>query len=84
MSIIVTMAPSISLNEKYGWNGILSESLLIPMGLFDPVSCRKIRWAITIAITINGRMKWNAKNRVRVALSTANPPHTHSTSIFPR
>ena len=31
----------------------------------------------------NGVMKWMAKNRVNVALSTANPPQTHSTSIFP-
>ena len=31
----------------------------------------------------NGVMKWMAKKRVRVALSTANPPQTHSTSIFP-
>jgi len=33
--------------------------------------------------TINGKIKWNAKNRFRVALSTANPPQIHSTSIFP-
>jgi hypothetical protein len=32
---------------------------------------------------MNGRIKWMAKNRFRVALSTANPPHIHSTSIFP-
>lgn len=32
---------------------------------------------------MNGRAKWNAKNRFRVALSTENPPHTHSTNIFP-
>ena len=30
-----------------------------------------------------GVRKWIAKNRVRVALSTANPPQTHSTSILP-
>jgi hypothetical protein len=29
--------PTISLNEKYGWNGILSTFLLIPRGLLDPV-----------------------------------------------
>lgn len=27
-----------SLNEKYGWNGILRFFLLRPNGLFDPVS----------------------------------------------
>ena len=32
---------------------------------------------------INGSTKWIAKNRLSVALSTANPPHIHSTSIFP-
>lgn len=31
----------------------------------------------------NGRMKWMAKNRFRVALSTAKPPHIHSTNVFP-
>jgi hypothetical protein len=28
-------------------------------------------------------MKWIAKNRFSVALSTANPPHIHSTKVFP-
>jgi hypothetical protein len=32
---------------------------------------------------INGSTKWIAKNRLSVALSTANPPHIHSTSILP-
>jgi hypothetical protein len=32
---------------------------------------------------MNGRIKWNAKNRVRVALSTAKPPHNHCTIILP-
>jgi hypothetical protein len=32
---------------------------------------------------INGNTKWMAKNRLSVALSTANPPHIHSTSILP-
>lgn len=32
---------------------------------------------------INGRTKWIAKNRFSVALSTANPPHIHSTRVFP-
>lgn len=37
---------------------------------------------VTAAIT-NGTRKWSAKNRVRVALSTANPPHTHCTNSCP-
>ena len=32
---------------------------------------------------INGRMKWKAKDRVRVALSTENPPQIHSTTFVP-
>jgi len=32
---------------------------------------------------INGRRKWIAKNRFNVALSTAKPPHIHSTNVFP-
>ena len=32
---------------------------------------------------IKGRTKWMAKNRLSVALSTANPPHIHSTNILP-
>lgn len=35
------------------------------------------------AATMNGRTKWMAKNRFRVALSTANPPHIHSTNVLP-
>lgn len=32
---------------------------------------------------MNGRMKWNAKKRVKVALSTENPPQIHSTRVVP-
>lgn len=32
---------------------------------------------------MNGRMKWKAKKRVRVALSTENPPQIHSTKLVP-
>lgn len=35
------------------------------------------------AAMMNGRMKWKAKNRVRVALSTENPPQIHSTRSVP-
>lgn len=45
----------------------------IPVGLFDPVSWRKSRWTMARAVMMNGRIKWKAKNRVRVALSTENP-----------
>lgn len=53
------------------------------MGLFDPVSWRKSRWTMVRAVMMNGRIKWKAKNRVRVALSTENPPQIHSTRFVP-
>ena len=45
-----------------------------PDGLLDPVSWRNSKWTTTRAVMMNGRMEWKAKNRVRVALSTENPP----------
>ena len=53
------------------------------MGLLDPVSWRKSRWTMARAVMINGRMKWKAKNQVRVALSTENSPQIHSTRSVP-
>lgn len=76
--------PKISLNEKYGWNGILSMFLLIPNGLFDPVWCKNRRWIIVIAATIKGKTKCKVKNRVKVALSIANPPQIHCTKSVPK
>lgn len=55
----------------------------IPKGLLDPVSWRNSKWTITRAVMMKGRMKWKAKNRVRVALSTENPPQIHSTRVVP-
>lgn len=60
-----------------------SLSGLIPNGLLDPVWCRNIMCKIATAAMINGSTKWIAKNRFRVALSTANPPHIHSTKVLP-
>ena len=48
----------------------------IPVGLLGPVSGRNSRWTAASAAMINGRMKWKAKNRERVALSTEKPPHS--------
>lgn len=61
----------------------MSESDGIPEGLLDPVSWRNSRWTAARAEMMNGRMKWKAKNRVRVALSTENPPQIHSTRLVP-
>jgi hypothetical protein len=56
---------------------------LNPDGLLDPVSWRNRRWTIASAAIMKSRMKWNAKNQVRVALSTENLPQIHSTRLDP-
>lgn len=61
----------------------MSELDTIPIGLFDPVSCRNKRCTSARPRIAKGRIKWKAKNRVRVALSTENPPQTHSTRLDP-
>ena len=55
----------------------------IPVGVLDPVSCRTRRCTAARAVMMNGRIKWKAKNRVRVALSTEKPPQIHSTRSVP-
>lgn len=55
----------------------------IPVGLLDLVSCRNKRCTAARAAMMKGRMKWKAKNRVRVALSTEKPPQIHSTRFVP-
>ena len=59
----------------------MSASDEIPVGLLDPASWRKSRWTMASAAIINGRIKWKAKNRVRVALSTENTPQIHLTKL---
>lgn len=73
----ITTKPRRSLYEKYGWKEILSASEFSPAGLFDPVSCKNNKCRMVAPATTNGRRKWNAKNRVRVALSTEKPPQIH-------
>ena len=65
------------------WKGTLSPFLFKPSGLFEPVWCRNRRCTAARAKTTKGSRKWKAKNRFRVALSTANPPQIHSTNIGP-
>lgn len=65
------------------WKGILVGSEGSPRGLLDPVWWRKRKCMIVRATAANGVTKWMAKNRVSVALSTANPPQTHSTKAVP-
>ena len=69
--------PKMSLKEKYGWNGIISIVDERPVGLFDPVSWRNIKWIAVKAEMMNGVITWNVKNRVSVGSFTANPPQTH-------
>jgi len=82
--IIKTIIPVKSFQEWNEWNGILSRLDLVPKGFEDPDWWRNNKWIITIAAIINGRRKWSVKNRVRVALPTANPPYTHWTMACPR
>lgn len=66
------------------FNVILSIFIFVPNGYLNSVSCRNTRWIIIIAVTMRGEMKWNLKNPVRVALSTAKPPQIHWTNTFSR
>lgn len=49
----------------------------------DPVWCRKRIWIADIAAIIKGNMKCKAKNRFKVALPTAKPPHNQQTISGP-
>lgn len=61
----------------------MSQSAGIPSGLLDPVSWRKVKCTRVSPTIRNGSRKCSAKNRVRVGLSTENPPQAHSTSVWP-
>ena len=82
-SRIIVKKPNKSLDEKYGWNEILSKFLLIPKGLLLPVWCKNNKWTIVIPAITKGSRKCREKKRVRVALSTAKPPHIHITRSPP-
>lgn len=81
--IITAANPRRSLYEKYGWKEILSVSEFRPRGLLEPVSWRNRRCSMVMAAMTKGRRKWKAKKRVRVALSTENPPQIHWTRVPP-
>lgn len=76
--------PKISLIEKYEWNGILSIFEVFPKGLDDPFSWMSIMWIITRNVKINGRIKCKEKNRIKVLLSTENPPQIQNVIICPK
>lgn len=75
--------PIKSLIRKYGWNGILSLLVFNPIGLLEPVVCKKNKWIITNIEIIKGNIKWSLKNRDKVALLTENPPQIHLTIKIP-
>lgn len=78
-----TIIPNKSLCTKKGWNGILSIFGFKPVGLFDPFKWSDIKWIKIAADRINGSKKCSIKKRFNVAPLTENPPHNHSTIIFP-
>lgn len=69
--------------ENFGWKLLFSLFVEVPVGFFDPVSCSVIRCMITRIVMIIGSRKCRARNRVRVGCDTENPPHIHSTMVFP-
>jgi len=77
------IAPKRSLDEKKGWKEILSVFGFSPIGELDPITCKDIKWIIIIDAKIKGKRKCSIKNRLKVAPPTENPPHSHSTILFP-
>jgi len=73
--IIIDNKPRMSFHVKYGWNMILSIFIVKPIGFKDPVSCKNNMWIIINNSNKNGNKKCKEKKRVKVALSTENPPH---------
>jgi len=56
--------PRISFHEKKGWNKILSILLVSPRGLFEPVSCKNIKWIIINIKIIKGKIKCKEKKTI--------------------
>lgn len=87
---IITTIPKVthtngmrSFVRNIGLNLILSMLVFVPVGFEDPLSCRAIRWIITIAAIPIGTMKCREKNRFRVGCDTEKFPHIHSTNVLP-
>jgi len=78
-----TIAPRLSLILKNGWKEILSKFELTPTGELDPVICSEAKWIIINEARTMGKIKCIIKNRFKVAFLIENPPHTHSTMVFP-
>jgi len=69
---------------KKGWKLILSLSILILIGLDEPVEWRRKMCVKVIAAITKGKRKWNEKNRIKVGAFTENPPHNQLTIIWPQ
>jgi len=82
--IVVISNGVVSFLEKYGWKFILSRSDLVPIGLEEPGWCKNRKCTMTNPNKIIGIRKCSAKNRVRVAWETENPPQSQVTNGFPR
>lgn len=54
------------------------------MGFEEPVLWSKIRWTITRAVIIKGRIKCNEKNRFKVGWDTEKFPHTQVVTCGPK
>lgn len=83
-AVRITVGAKISLIENFGWNGVISIFLCVPIGFDDPFECRVIRWINIIVNRINGIKKWSGKNRFSVGFPTENPPQNHCTMSFPQ
>jgi len=81
--IIISKIEFISLMENMGWNEILSLFSLVEDGLDEPDLWRVNRWINIKNKIMNGRIKWNEKNRFNVGLDTEKFPHSHITIFFP-
>jgi len=61
----------------------LSKFLFNPRGLLLPVWCKNNKCTIETPAIKKGSIKWSEKNRIKVGLSTAKPPHIHWTRFSP-
>lgn len=82
--IVVMMIGVMSFVEKNGWKDSFSWLFFLPVGLEDPVSWREARCIMVMARITIGVRKCRLKNRVSVGCLTENPPHIHSTMVFPK
>lgn len=69
--------------QNKDWRKFCLDFFVIPRGLLDPdlwsdIICNKI-----VTKTINGKIKWRGKNRLKLAFLTENPPQIQNVSILP-